>query len=76
MSKLASSKWSGNSSQFGPNCPERCTELLSQLFSPTNHRFAGVGRDNLHAETGEANRQLPGSARAIEDVSVRRQETE
>src|SRR4051794_3277727 len=51
-------------------------ELLRQLCSPTNHRFAGVSCDNLHAKTGEANRQLSGSARTIEDVSVRRQETE
>src|SRR3954471_21657925 len=59
-----------------PHCPDRCPELLRQLRSPTNHRFAGVSCDNLHAKTGEANRQLSGSARTIEDVSVRRQETE
>jgi hypothetical protein len=59
-----------------PHCPDRCPELLSQLRSTTNHRFAGVSRDNLHTEAGEANRQLSGAARTIEDVSVRRQETE
>jgi hypothetical protein len=65
--------------QFFParlHCPDRCPELLRQLRSPTNHCFTGISRDNLDAKTGEANRQLSGSARTIEDVSVRRQETE
>lgn len=59
-----------------PYGPDECPELLRQLCSPTNHRLAGVSCDNLHATTGEANRQLSGSARTVEDVSVRRQEIE
>ena len=50
--------------------------LLGQLRSPTNHRFAGIRSDDLHATAGEANRQLSGSAGTIENVSVRRQEAE
>lgn len=59
-----------------PYGPDGCPELRSQLCSPTNHRLAGVSCDNLDATTGETNRQLSGSARTVEDVSVRRQEVE
>jgi hypothetical protein len=46
----------GQLSPVGSNRPDRYRELRSQRFSSTNHRCAGVRRNDPHAETSEADR--------------------
>jgi len=47
--------------------------LVSEFLCPADHPRAGVGGDNIQAETGEADRKLASPTRTVEDARVGRQ---
>jgi hypothetical protein len=56
----------------GRKRPHRDAVLCSELLGPAHHPSARVGRDNVQAETCQADRELPGAACAVENTRVGR----